>query len=236
MNHRQYYAAKKNPWIINWLSNLSIVGWLILVNVIFSVIGFIIFFSSPEAINYFALKPSNIAQGKYLWTLLTHMFVHGSPLHLLVNMFVLFSLGSLSERIIGRKRFLWFYLISGLFAGLLSVFLANAYGDSAFGERAFGSSDVFMVGASGAIFAIAGLFVMLLPKLRFMIIFLPFFSLPAYIMVPLVLFLTWLATIAGDFPIGNVAHFGGFLAGIVYGFYLKTKYRRKVKLLQRMFR
>lgn len=235
MKHRQY-TAKKNPWIINWLSNLSVVGWLILVNIIFSVIGFIFFFSSQNGINYIALKPSNIVQGKYLWTLLTHMFAHGSPLHLLVNMFVLFSLGGLSERIIGRKRFLWFYLISGLFAGLLSVFLANTYGDSAFGERTFGSPDVFMVGASGAIFAIAGLFVMLLPKLRFMIIFLPFFSLPAYIMVPLVLFLTWLATIAGDFPIGNVAHFGGFLAGIVYGFYLKTKYRKKVAMLQKMFK
>ncbi len=237
MNSRQHYKNNpQNSWIINRLSNLSIVGWLILVNVILSIAGFIIFFSSSEGINYIALKPANITQGKYLWTLLTHMFVHGSPLHLLVNMFVLFSLGGLSERIIGRKRFFWFYLLSGLFAGILSVTLSSLYGDSAFGERAFGSPDVYMVGASGAIFAIAGLFVMLLPKLRFMIIFLPFFSLPAYIMVPLVLFITWLATIAGNFPIGNVAHFGGFLAGIIYGFYLKTKYTKKVKLLQKMFR
>jgi len=93
-----------------------------------------------------------------------------------------------------------------------------------------------MVGASGAIFAIAGLYVILLPKLRFSIIFFPFFSLPAYIMIPAVLFIMWGLSAIFSWPIGNVAHFGGFLAGIVYGYYLKTKYKRKVDRLQRMFR
>lgn len=78
--------------------------------------------------------------------------------------------------------------------------------------------------------------VVLLPKIRFMIIFLPFFSLPAYIMVPFILILTWLASIFGGFPIGNVAHFGGFLYGLVYGVYLRQKYKKKIALLQRYFR
>ncbi len=218
------------------LSNLSMTGWFILITIISSLIGFIIFASTSNGINYLALKPTNILEGKYLWTLLTHMFVHGGLFHLLINMFVLFSLGSLNEKIIGRKRFFWFYLISGLFAGILSAILSGLYGNTELGARIFGSPDIFMVGASGAIFAIAGLFVMLLPKLRFMIIFLPFFSLPAYIMVPLVLFLTWLVTIAGNFPIGNVAHFGGFLAGLIYGIYLRIKYPKKIKMLQQYFR
>lgn len=225
MNHKNSSAL---------FSNLSITSWLIILSVIISIFGFFIFFIN--GINYIALQPSNILQGKYLWTLLTHMFAHGSPLHLFINMFVLFSLGGLSEKIIGKKRFLWFYILSGLFAGLLSVILSGLYGNTPLGARIFGSPDAYMVGASGAIFAIAGLFVILLPKLKFMIIFLPFFSLPAYIMIPLVLFITWVATIAGNFPIGNVAHLGGFLAGIAYGLYLKTKYRKKVKLLQKMFR
>ncbi len=227
---RYSYKNKNN----SKLSNLSVVVWLIIINIIVSLIGFVAF--AYDKIDYLALKPSNILQGKYLWTILTHMFVHGSPLHLFVNMFVLFSLGSLKEKVIGRKRFLWFYLLSGLFAGILSVILSSLYGDSDLGVRIFGSPDVYMVGASGAIFAIAGLFVILLPRLRFMIIFLPFFSLPAYIMIPIVLFLTWLATIAANLPIGNVAHFGGFLAGLIYGFYLKNRYKNKVKLLQRMLR
>lgn len=218
------------------LAALSTVAWLIIITVFISLSSFILFSMSENYLDYLALKPSNILQGKFIWTLFTHIFVHGNFAHLIMNMFVLFSLGSLCERIIGKKRFIWFYLISGIFAGLLSVILAGYFGNSNWGERVFGSPDIFMVGASGAIFAIAGLYVMLLPRLKFMIIFLPFFSLPAYIMVPLMLFIMWIASIVGGWPIGNVAHFGGFLAGLIYGFYLKTKYKNKVKKLQKLFR
>src|SRR3989338_8983334 len=153
-----YYKNKKRGIIYN----LSVVAWLIIITTAISLIGFIAF--AFNGIDYIALKPTNIAQGKYLWTLITHMFVHGGPFHLFINMFVLFSLGSLSEKIIGRKRFLWFYTLSGLFAGILSVLLPALYGSTPWGARIFGSPDVYMVGASGAIFAIAVLFVMLLPK------------------------------------------------------------------------
>ena len=151
-------------------------------------------------------------------------------------MFVLFSLGSLCEKIIGRKRFFWFYLISGFFAGILSVLLSGFFGNTELGVRIFGSPDIFMMGASGAIFAIAGLYMILLPNIRFMIIFLPFFSLKATAMIPLVLFGVWALTIIFNLPIGNVAHFGGFLVGVVYGLYLKNRYKRKVLQLQKMFR
>ncbi len=214
----------------------SVVTWLIIITVIISIAGFIFFQISEQYTAYLALQPTNISHGQYLWTIITHMFVHGSIPHLLINMFVLFSLGSLCERIIGRKRFIWFYLVAGLFAGLLSVALSLAFGTTTLGAKIFGSPDIYMVGASGAIFAIAGLYVILLPKLRFMIIFLPFFSLPAYIMIPVVLFLTWIVSFLGNFPIGNAAHFGGFLVGLFYGLYLKSKYKRKVQLLQKMFR
>ena len=102
------------------------------------------------------------------------------------------------------------------------------------GLRIFGSPDLPGVGASGAIFAIAGLFMILLPKLKFTIIFFPFFSLPAYVMIPVVLFATWIVSAGAGFPIGNTAHFGGFLAGVIYGSYLRKKYYRKVMSLNRM--
>ena len=94
---------------------------------------------------------------------------------------------------------------------------------------------MFIVGASGAIFAIAGLYVMLLPRIRFSIIFLPFFSLPAYVMVPAALFIMWGLSVAFNWPIGNVAHFVGFLTGVGYGAYLRFKYKNKVERLQRFF-
>jgi membrane associated rhomboid family serine protease len=231
-NYYQYRGERKNLGIF---SRFSAVAWIIILNVIMYFVFFIFELANAGAIDYFALKADNILHGRYLWSILLHMFTHANLLHLFVNMFVLFSLGSLCERIIGRKRFVWFYLISGIFAGLLSVVLAGYFGYG-FWERVFGAPNSYMVGASGAIFAIAGLFVMLLPKLRFSIIFLPFFSLPAYIMVPLVLFLTWLATVFANLPVGNVAHFGGFLAGIAYGWYLRVRYRKKVMMLGRFFR
>ncbi len=208
---------------------------LIWITVFISVLFFILQAVNQSFINYFALYPANILAGKYLWTLLLHVFVHGGIGHLLINMFALFSLGGLCEKIIGRRRYVWFYLIAGVFAGLISVFAAGFLGYG-IGMKIFGTPNVYMVGASGAIFGIAGLFVMLLPKARFSIIFLPFFSLPAYVMVPIVLFLTWIATIAVNLPVGNMAHFGGFIAGIVYGYYLRIKYKKKVIMLERLFR
>lgn len=210
-------------------------GILVLVTTVVSVAFFISLLINPETIRFFALQPASILSGQYLWTLVTHMFVHGGLLHLFMNMFVLFSLGSLCERLIGRKRFVWLYLIAGVVAGALSVYASGFFGTGV-GVHFFGSADEYMVGASGAIFALAGVLMVLLPRLRFSIIFLPFFSLPAYVMVPLVLFATWLLSIAAGWNIGNVAHFGGFLVGALYGYYLRLRYRRKVLLLERYFR
>ena len=216
------------------LSNISITAWLILINVLFFIIFYFLYLIDPVYMDYVALKPSFILQGKYLWTFLTSMFMHAGPLHLFVNMFVLLSLGSFCEKIIGKKRYLLFYLISGLLAGLAFFIFAVFFGNSELGAKIFGSADISAVGASGAIFAIAGLFVILTPKLKFSIIFLPFFSLPAYIMIPLVLFATWIVSAGTGFPIGNTAHFGGFLAGIIYGVYLRNRYKKKVLMLNRM--
>ncbi len=238
-SYTKRHLISRRPRIFDWLDGLSVTGWLILVNVIFFIIEMsLLFIFGQEILYYLALQPLAFMTQGYVWTLLTSMFMHAPGIfsaHLLVNMFVLFSLGSLSERIIGRKRFFWFYMIAGLFAGLLHVVLTYLFRGSELGIRIFGSPFLPALGASGAIFAIAGLFVVLTPRLKFMIIFLPFFSLPAYIMIPLVLFLTWIITSSVGFPMGNVAHFGGFLVGLIYGFYLRNKYPKKTKMLSRMF-
>jgi len=217
------------------LREKSAVWWIIAISFVSFIVEIVLLAINPDFVKFFAISASNFLSGGYLWTILTHIFAHGGVFHLLVNMFALFSLGSLTEKIIGRKRFIWFYLISGIFAGLLSVFLSGFFGFG-FWENVFGSPEVYMLGASGAIFGVAGVLVMILPRIRFSIIFVPFFSLPGYIMIPLVLVIMWIASIGAGLPIGNVAHFGGFLAGLVYGFYLRTKYKKKVMLLQRYFR
>ena len=235
--YRVYPKKKRNIF-----GNLSATTLIIYVNIIFFMIATILLFFIPNFFNYIALNATNIFQGKYVWTFLTSMFMHAPgrfipflSFHLLINMFVLFSLGGMMERIIGKKRFLLFYLISGLIAGLLFVFLSYFFGNTDLGSRIFGSPTISAVGASGAIFAIAGLFMVLTPKIKFMIIFLPFFSLPAYLMIPLVLFGTWLVSSSTGFLIGNTAHFGGFLCGVIYGLYLRKKYPRKIKILNTRF-
>ena len=230
-----YHTYSRRRSFVQWLRRLSGVGFIMLVTILVSVIAMIWWKLEPGAIVYFALRPDFIASGENLWTLILHMFVHGGLMHLFVNMFVLFSLGGLCERLVGKRRFFGVYLASGIFAGALSVVAALMFGNG-MGESIVGRSDDFMVGASGAIFALAGLLMVLLPKLKFSIIFLPFFSLPAYIMVPAVLFLTWIISILAGWNIGNVAHFGGFVVGAGYGYYLRLKYRRKVELLERHFR
>ncbi len=216
-------------------ANLPAVGMLIIVTAIISSLAFLAWAVNSASIQYFALQPTAILQGKYLWTLFIHMFVHGGLLHLFVNMFVLFSLGGLCEKIIGRRRFFWFYMSAGIFAGILAVLTAGLFGFG-FWAKVFGTSEDYMVGASGAIFALAGLLMVLLPRLRFSIIFLPFFSLPAYIMVPFVLVATWALSVAAGWHVGNIAHFGGFVVGLLYGYYLRLTYRRKILLLERYFR
>ena len=217
------------------LREKSAVWWIIAISFVLFLVEIVLLAINPDFVKYFAISASNFLSGKYPWTILTHIFVHGGVFHLLVNMFALFSLGTLTEKIIGRKRFVWFYLISGIFAGLLSVLLSGFFGFG-FWEKVFGSPEIYMLGASGAIFGVAGVLVMILPRIRFSIIFVPFFSLPGYIMIPLVLVIMWVASVGAGLPIGNVAHFGGFLVGLAYGFYLRAKYKRKVMLLQRYFR
>ena len=66
-----------------------------------------------------------------LWQFLTHMFMHGSETHLLFNMFGVFTFGSLLEQVWGTRRFVVFYLVAGLGAGLIYTGL-NVYEFGAF--------------------------------------------------------------------------------------------------------
>lgn len=83
-----------------------------------------------------------LLQGEY-HRLLTSMFLHASPAHVMLNMVVLYSFGGSLERIAGHARFLLIYFLGGLGGSILSVALA-------------GDSRVYSVGASGAIFALVG--------------------------------------------------------------------------------
>lgn len=137
---------------------------LILINVVVFLASFILglFFKEDLIFSYLALKPENIIQGKYLWTIFTSIFMHANFAHLFVNMFSLYFIGSFVERLIGKKRYIWFYILSGIFASIFFALLSGFFGYG-FLAKIFGSASVMGVGASGAIFGLLGLLCVLTP-------------------------------------------------------------------------
>ena len=141
---------------------------------------------------------------------LTSMFLHGSWLHLLGNMWFLFLFGNNIEDSMGHLRFLAFYLLSGVAAALAQVMLDPA-------------AAIPMVGASGAISGVMGGYLVLYPHVRVFCLVPPFFvsiALPAWTMLLYWLGLQFLGGLAGlaSQEGGGVAfwaHAGGFVAGLI---------------------
>ena len=235
---RMYTKRRLKPSFFNdFFRKFSVTGWLIIVNVIFfvflfSLIGFSGEGSAENIFSLIALQPNAFFSGQ-IWTLLTSMFMHGNFTHLFVNMLSLFFIGNFVEKLIGRKRYFWIYMLSGLFAGLFFVFLAYFFGVSALGERVFGSPEIFAVGASGAIFALAGLLAVLTPNLKVYVFFI--IPMKMWIAIIFLLLVLWGASVGAGLPIGNTAHLGGLLVGLGYAIYLKKKYKKKTEMIRKYF-
>lgn len=143
------------------------------------------------------------------WRLLTSMFLHGGPGHLLINMYVLFMFGTLIENRIGTKRFLTLYFISGLLASFAATFFYD-----------------LALGASGAIMGVIGITIMLLPNLQVLFFFvIPMSMRTAGIIIAA---LDIFAVLPG---VAHAAHLAGLATGLAYGYMLLGK---KKQYLQRM--
>jgi membrane associated rhomboid family serine protease len=149
--------------------------------------------------------------GRQTSHIVTSMFLHGSWMHLLGNMWFLWIFGNNVEDAMGRLRFVVFYLLAGIAAALTQVMLTPA-------------SGVPMVGASGAISGVMGAYIVLYPHVRvFMIVPLGFIltsmAWPAWMMLGYWLLLQFVSglTVMGQEGGGVAfwAHFGGFVAGVV---------------------
>ncbi|NCO11718.1 hypothetical protein CO038_02260 [Candidatus Pacearchaeota archaeon CG_4_9_14_0_2_um_filter_39_13] len=225
----------------SFFGSMSLTNIIIYINVaVFIIVSLLIGFGiggnveggDAGIFRYVALNPE-LFLGGFIWTLITSMFMHAGFGHLLVNMVSMFFIGNLIEKIIGRKRLFWFYLVAGIVAGLAFVGLAYLGTFVQGGERLFGGTDAFAVGASGALFGLGGLLAVLIPRLRVLVFFV--IPMPMWIAMIVLMFGLWVLSAVGNLPIGNTAHFGGLIVGVAYGFYLRNKYSRKVKMLNRMF-
>ncbi len=263
-----------NPEKRSFLGRMSLTNQLILFNLAVFIISLFLLkiYGDEVFLKNFAITPNLILNFQNLWTFLTSMFVHVSFFHVFANMFSLFFIGNFLERIIGKKRFFWLYLISGLIGGIFFVLSGFLF-----------KSNIPGVGASGAIFGLLGILAILVPFSKIYLIAGPLFAiianfvlisfLPQFastinlifniaILVMIFAMFSWSSNfrklaipvelpmwllpivaivplvIIGYFiplPIGNSAHLGGLVAGLIYGFYLRKKYPQKIKYISRQF-
>ncbi len=170
--------------------------WLCLIFILFFILQITLSgFTELLVLNNLALK------GEY-WRFLTAIFLHGSTIHLLYNLFALALFGSVLEKFIRGKKFLLVFFFSGIFANLIAV---NFYTSS--------------LGASGAIYGILGCLAILKP---WMIIWV--YSLPMPMFLAAIL---WVAGgVLGIFMpsnVGDIAHLSGIAVGFLFGIILRLQ-------------
>lgn len=164
----------------------------------------------------FALVPSQITSNPMSWyPFLTHMWLHGSLLHIIGNMWVLLIFGDNVEDRLGSLRYLIFYLLGGIAAGLLEYFFSAG-------------SSTPALGASGAIAAVMGAYLIFYPHAK-VITFVPIFFFGWFVRISSFVFIgLWfllqlfsgvssLSAAAGTQVSGVAwwAHVGGFLFGLL---------------------
>ncbi len=157
-----------------------------------------------------ALFPDRISAGQDFGGLFTSMFLHGGVMHILGNMLFLWIFGDNLEDCMGHVGYLLFYLAGGLGAGLAQVIAEP-------------SSGIPTVGASGAIAAVMGGYLLLYPRAKvdilfIFIVFFKIFTIPAWVMLGIWFALQLFNGVSIDAATGGVAywaHAGGFIIGFV---------------------
>ena len=190
-------------------NSANIIRNLILLNVIIFIISCII----PSINNYGAIY--NITSPNFaIWQPLTSMFLHAGIIHIAFNMLMLWSFGNQIVEIIGNKKFLQLYFLSGLISAVLWMLVGT------------GSA----VGASGALCGLLAAYVFIAPEAKVLL----FFFIPmkiknlfyGFAVFSLVFGLLTLINPSYGFGVGHFAHLGGLIGG-----YLLTNYWYKRKLI-----
>ena len=158
--------------------------------------------------NSYSLMPANLFSGVNIDSVFTYMFLHGNLVHLLVNSVALYGAGRIVERDIGRIRYLLVFILSGVAAGLVHCLLNP-------------SSEIPLVGSSGAIFGVIAVLFLLMPFKITFALFVPLPSVIVGIMLSLVeLSAFWMAS---DFGVAHDAHLAGFVMGGLCAFVIDKK-------------
>ena len=139
------------------------------------------------------------------WAIITSMFLHTRFWHIFANMFTLYFFGSAFNSLVGDKRFMLVYFVGGIVGNVFMLLLAGIAPYS------------FALGASGAVFALAGGLVVLRPRMSVMIF-------PIPLPIPL-----WVAVIGGFLLLSFMpsvawqAHLGGLIVGLIAGYIFRRR-------------
>lgn len=183
--------------------NLTPIWIIIIVNLLV----FIATLAYSRIINLFALQ--GITFLSHPWTIITSMFTHIGLWHILVNMLSLYFLGSFLLRLIGEKKFLLVYFCGGILGGIFFVLI---------------SPTSIGVGASGAIFALGGALVALVPNQRVFIFPIPV-PMPLWIAIIGNFVIITLIAIPTNLAVAWQAHLGGLVFGLVSGYFFRKRTR-----------
>jgi membrane associated rhomboid family serine protease len=167
----------------------------------------------------YGVVPTEILQGKQLYSLLTSMFIHAGWFHILGNMLFLWIFGDNVEAALGHGWYLAFYLAGGVVGSLAYAFVS------------MGSASP-TIGASGAIAAVLGAYIVMFPRSRVRVFIVPFFitGIAAVVFLALWFVLQLVSGFAGigaeTAQTGGVAffaHIGGFIMGLLVGFLTRDR-------------
>jgi membrane associated rhomboid family serine protease len=196
------------------------VKWLLIINgVLFFIYFFAVHTSLREVFHWFGLIPRAVFELFAVWQLFTYMFLH-NPYgfeHILLNMFTLWMFGKDLELTWGTRRFLKYYFVCGVGAGIC-ILIGNAL---------YGTLDTRTIGASGAIYGVLLAFGMLFPDVKVLFFFL--FPIKAKYFVMIVGAIAFMMTFgsSGGGGVSHVAHLGGMVFGYLY---LKSGGRFRIRV------
>jgi membrane associated rhomboid family serine protease len=167
-----------------------------------------------------------LSDGFMPYQFVTYMFLHGGISHLFFNMFAVFMFGRTLETIWGPKRFLFYYLITGIGAAFVQelVWAIQLWDYLSYPSIGYETAGMITIGASGAVFGILLAFGMFFPNVELMIIPIPIPIKAKYFVIgygAIELFLG-VANFSGD-PVAHFAHLGGLLFGLVTILYWKKQ-------------
>jgi membrane associated rhomboid family serine protease len=175
-------------------------------------------------VNQYSVIPAHIVAGRDLTTIFTAMFMHAGWLHIIGNMVFLWAFGPQIEDLMGPLKYLIFYLAGGVAAMLAQVFIAP-------------TSTIPNLGASGAIAAVMGAFLVTYPRDRIRtIIFLGWFIdaefIPAILLVGIWFLLQLFSELAAVAQVQSggvayMAHVGGFIFGMLFNRPFESASRRR---------